>query len=455
VRHEEIAAMQRRFEEVNTINNLEEKKTLCQRMCGPCYNLKSKKELIKSATFKEHYKETGKETEYDIRALWLLHGDWWIRRKLVWLIEWKPFENFITLVILANSVMLALQDYNARIVGDDYVSIRNLNMQQVDDAFSIIFLAECVFKIFAMGFILHKNSYMRDRWNWLDIFVVTISVVTWLPGIEGNSSMKSLRTFRILRPLRSINSLPSMKELIRSLLSSIPGMVNVFIFLAFIFTIFAIFGTHQFVGSQYNRCRLTEEPVFIGDGTSQKHWPINYDAEWLCKADSDCERMLGEGHVHKCGQPIQFGLPIETDEPESQDLIFYDIVNFNNVILSLLTIFQSLTLEGWVLLMYNYNDSNDKWISMFYFCFMVIFGSFFAMQLVLAQIMDSFAKDQAKKDEDAVQEVQKEENKGNLAQLFISGARNPGISDNKSNTIQESANAGQMQDNPDEEGDQQ
>jgi len=122
-------------------------------------------------------------------------------------------------------------------------------MAKVDDAFSIIFLCECIFKVLSMGFILHKNSYMRDRWNWLDIFVVTISVVTWLPGIEGNSSMKSLRTFRILRPLRSINSLPSMKALIQSLLSSIPGMVNVFIFLAFIFTIFAIFGTHQFVGS--------------------------------------------------------------------------------------------------------------------------------------------------------------------------------------------------------------
>ena len=65
-----------------------------------------------------------------------------------------------------------------------------------------------------MGFILHKNSYMRDRWNWLDIFVVSVSVVTWLPGVGNNSSMKSLRTFRILRPLRSINSMQSMKALI-------------------------------------------------------------------------------------------------------------------------------------------------------------------------------------------------------------------------------------------------
>lgn len=92
-------------------------------MCRPCHNLKNKKELIKSATFKEHVKSGGKETEYDIRSLWILHGDWKIRKMLVWLIEWKPFENFITLVILANSVMLACTDYNERLYGDSYISI--------------------------------------------------------------------------------------------------------------------------------------------------------------------------------------------------------------------------------------------------------------------------------------------------------------------------------------------
>jgi len=43
-------------------------------------------------------------------------------------------------------------------------------------------------------------------------------------------------------------------------------------------------------------------------------------------------------------------------------------------------------------MMYNYMDSNSPAISIFFFCMLVIFGSFFAMQLVLAQIMDSFAR---------------------------------------------------------------
>jgi len=55
--------------------------------------------------------------------------------------------------------------------------------------------------------------------------------------------------------------------------------------------------------------------------------------------------------------------------------------------------------------MYNYMDGNNSFIAVGYFCFMVIFGSFFAMQLVLANIMDSFAKDQESKKAQIVDEV--------------------------------------------------
>lgn len=195
---------------------------------------------INSAHFIYH----GKTLEYDIRSLFIFPGNFIVRKWLVWLTEWKWFENFITLVILANSIMLSFTDYGDRLYGEAYYSQRNQNMAQVDTAFSIIFTFECLAKIMSMGFCLHKKSYLRDIWNWLDFFVVMISVIGWLPGIESNSSLKSLRTFRILRPLRSINSMPRMKQLIKTLLASLVGLVNVGLFLAFVFTIFAIFGTH-------------------------------------------------------------------------------------------------------------------------------------------------------------------------------------------------------------------
>lgn len=73
--------------------------------------------------------------------------------------------------------------------------------------------------------------------------------------------------------------------------------------------------------------------------------------------------------------------------------------------------------------MYNYMDSNSYWISIIYFCFMVVFGSFFAMQLVLANIMDSFARDQQKQSSALAEEEVHEEKKIEIAGLFLNAAK--------------------------------
>jgi Flp pilus assembly protein TadG len=71
--------------------------------------------------------------------------------------------------------------------------------------------------------------------------------------------------------------------------------------------------------------------------------------------------------------------------------------------------------------MYNYMDSNSGPISIFFFCFLVIFGSFFSMQLVLAQIMDSFAREQMKKQNEGLEEL-KEEKTNEAMMNFLKAA---------------------------------
>ena len=168
----------------------------------------------------------------------------------------------------------------------DYQSSWTPIQEQVDFVFSMIFVVEAFLKIVGMGFVLHPRAYLRDYWNWLDFFIVIVSLVGLVPGINSDS-LKSLRTFRILRPLRSINSMPRMRNLIQSLLASIPGLLNTIAFLAFIFAIFAIFGTNQFLGKQYQFCRSTEEVVFPEDG-SPAFWPKLEDegSPALCATDA-------------------------------------------------------------------------------------------------------------------------------------------------------------------------
>jgi len=170
------------------------------------------------------------------------------RKAVVWLIEWRWFDRFITSVILLNSVMLAMTDYKDRIYGPDYVSKINAQLEFVDLAFTAIFIFESVSKILGMGFVFHTKSYLRDPWNWLDFFVVCVSLVNFVPNVNSGG-LKALRTFRILRPLRTINAIPMMKQQIQSLLKALPGLANILTFLIFVYSVFAIFAVQSFAGN--------------------------------------------------------------------------------------------------------------------------------------------------------------------------------------------------------------
>ena len=252
---------------------------------------------------------------------------------------------------------------------------------------------ECSVKVISMGFCMHKLSYLREPWNCLDFFIVCISLIGFLPVKGGSDSLKSLRTFRILRPLRSINRMPAMRQQIQALLGSIPGLMRVFFFIIFIFSIFAIFGTNQFAGEQYQFCRATEEPQYT-DGVFKAWTKLGDDGDGpvLCHLDSQCIDAFPDAEVAVCGSIYEkTGLdPIDHDDIRNIELIMYGIPGFDNVAQGFLAIFQILTLESWVYLMYNYGDTDFTAISVIFFVLVVIIGAFFTMNLVLAIIVDAF-----------------------------------------------------------------
>jgi hypothetical protein len=110
-------------------------------------------------------------------------------------------------------------------------------------------------KMFAMGFILNKNAYLRDAWNVLDFVIVSTA---YLPYILSNTfklfsyldsktiDLKSLRFMRILRPLRTITSIKALKVIMLALLSAMPMLCDTFVVVLFIFLIFGIGGLQLF-----------------------------------------------------------------------------------------------------------------------------------------------------------------------------------------------------------------
>jgi len=99
--------------------------------------------------------------------------------------------------------------------------------------------------------------------------------------------------------------------------------------------------------------------------------------------------------VFKCGNSLSFkikaGGDFDIDGVKRNPHLLYDFINYNNIGNGLLTTFQVLTLETWTEgVMYNYMDAKNTYVAAFFFVTMVVLGGFFLMNLVLAQIINSF-----------------------------------------------------------------
>ena len=67
----------------------------------------------------------------------------------------------------------------------------------------------------------------------------------------------------------------------------------------------------------------------------------------------------------------------------------YGIISFDNLAWAMLSIFQMITLEGWTIVMYNLMDSNIAWMAVLFCVLLVIMGSFFLLNVILAVLADA------------------------------------------------------------------
>ena len=71
----------------------------------------------------------------------------------------------------------------------------------------------------------------------------------------------------------------------------------------------------------------------------------------------------------------------------------FGITTFDNVIFSMMTVFQCITMEGWTDILYYADDAIGPRFNWIYFMMLVIIGSFFMLNLVLGVLSGEFAKE--------------------------------------------------------------
>eukprot|EP00755_Sulcionema_specki_P002765 Sspe_Gene.27001::Locus_11437_Transcript_3_5_Confidence_0.286_Length_6396::g.27001::m.27001 len=331
------------------------------------------------------------------RSLFLFSGEGKLRVWIFDLTHHRAFEALVIFLIFANCIFLALDD--PTIPEEEEPEY----LKQMEYFFTAAFTLEMCLKVFALGFILHPGSYLRNGWNILDFLIVVISWLAFLPFF-GNYS--AIRMLRVLRPLRSINGIQGLKNIVNGLLFSVRKLVNVLALAAFLFFIFGILGVQLWAGLFTYQCQqcvdpTTLQPCFTGDNFScacQNAYidgiPILTEANG---ADRYCKRGAKdiEGMGYFWGRPCDHGYTcVDTGSNPNNGF-----TNFDHVGYAFLAIFQCLTMEGWVDIMY---IVQDVWgtLGVFYFVLLVILGSFFVLNLALAVINEEFNNIRAQSERD-------------------------------------------------------
>jgi len=245
----------------------------------------------------------------------------------------------------------------------------NSLLELIEYIFLIIFSVECVMKIIAYGFVCHQGAYLRSAWNILDFIIVVIGIFSTLLSLvqkEGNFDVKAFRAFRVLRPLRLVSGVPSLQIVLNSIMKAMLPLLHIALLVIFVIVIYAIIGLELFSGKMHQTCYN----VVTGEIMETAH-PCGPNG-FKCQERQNMECRGGwEG-------------------PN------YGITNFDNFGLSMLTVFQCVTNEGWTTVMYNINDAiGNSWPWM-YFISLVILGSFFVMNLVLGVLSGEFSKEREK-----------------------------------------------------------
>ncbi|KAI8429618.1 hypothetical protein MSG28_000214 [Choristoneura fumiferana] len=284
------------------------------------------------------------------------------------IIEWPPFEYAVLLTIIANCV------------------------ERTEAYFLGIFCVEASLKILALGFVLHRGSYLRNVWNIMDFFVVVTGsmtifaeynvdvdlrmlrsfrvlrplklvsripsnshIITQLPEVAPDVDFRTLRAIRVLRPLKLVSGVPSLQVVLKSIIKAMAPLLQIGLLVLFAIVIFAIIGLEFYSGALHKTCEIMNE----GESATP------------CNADNDTLAPLG---ANVC--VYDKSTCLEKWEGPNKG-----ITSFDNIGFAMLTVFQCITMEGWTAILYWTNDALGSAFNWIYFVPLIVLGSFFMLNL--------------------------------------------------------------------------
>ncbi len=176
------------------------------------------------------------------------------------------FQGFISVVIVANAVVLGLGTYEA--IDSEIGSLLDL----VDIICISIFVVELIIRILAYG--NRPLDFFKDGWNVFDFVVITAA---FAPGLRQNATL--LRLARLLRVLRLVTVLPDLRGIVRAMVRSLPPIGSLVVLMLMIMFVYGMVGWilfHEQIPSEWGNIGQAMLSLFVM--LTLENWPTYLDA---------------------------------------------------------------------------------------------------------------------------------------------------------------------------------
>jgi hypothetical protein len=306
----------------------------------------------------------------------------WLRVNAFWISQTEAFRNFILMVILYNIVVMAnatderVASPEPVMFGASFKEVYDVN----DLVITTIFTLEVVLGMIAHGVVIGRHSFCNfNAWNKLDILVV---VTAWFNILEiGAGSFGFLRALRVLRVLKALKheKFKGIRKIINSLGQSVGLLQNVGLLSFFAYYLFAVFGLNMFMGRLRGSCEGGASTSNMTDGLScEDFFKIGSNARIIDTPEScpeGCVFTMGAGH-------------------ELCDVRGQCYANFDNIVWAVLTVFRSVSMEGWTDICYVFMtvvEPGFEWVVVLYFSCLLMLVTNLVVNLFVAVICTQFA----------------------------------------------------------------
>ena len=91
-----------------------------------------------------------------------------------------------------------------------------------------------------------------------------------------------------------------------------------------------------------------------------------------------------------CGNPQDFNISLKDDGIFVDEMIQNGVGDFRDFGSAIFAVFQIITQDSWTVIMFNMMNGSQGWMAISYCIFLIVFGSFFLLNLFLAIIYSRF-----------------------------------------------------------------